>query len=69
MEDEEIRAALGVMEKDATMHTNSSYAANTTLWPNNSMTFTEKHITYLKAHPAVNPQHYLSNLRLKIKKR
>jgi len=69
MEEDEIKAALSVMEKDAGMHTKSSYAANATLWPKNSMTFTEKHLAYIKAHPTLNPKHYLSNLRLKITKR
>ncbi len=67
MEELEIRQALHVMELDETLSTESSYSANTTLWPDNRISFTEKHIAYLKARPALNPRHYLSNLRLMIK--
>ena len=69
MEPEEIHSALLAMEKDTSLTTVGSYAANPILWPDHKITFVEKHINYLKAHSDVNPQHYLSNLRLMIKKR
>lgn len=69
MEELEIRQALRVMELDKSFNTKSSYAANTVLWPDHRISFTEKHMAYLKAHPALNPQHYLANLKLMIKKR
>ena len=69
MEDQDIRDALKSMEIDGSLHTSSSYSANSVLWPDNQISFTEKHVAYLKAHPALKPEHYLSNLRLKIRKR
>jgi len=44
--------------------TGASYAANSDLYPENSMSFVQKHVAYLRAHPATDPQQYLSNLRL-----
>lgn len=62
----------GVSAKDTLkeMHVNdkyntlSSYSANTTDYPDNLIPFVDKHIYYLCTHPAVNPDHYLANLRL-----
>jgi hypothetical protein len=34
----------------------------------NNTPFVEMHMTYLSDHPKLNPQHYLSNLRLKTRK-
>lgn len=69
MEEADIRDALRSMEKDKQCNTSSSYSANATLYPKNVMTFTEKHMAYLKARPALKPEHYLANLKLLIKKR
>lgn len=69
MQEEEIVAALESMEADTTMLTTSAYRANTEKWPTNSISFVETHITYLKAHPAVNPSYYLSNLKLMLRTR
>ena len=68
MEELEIRQALRTMELDQALNTESSYSANTALWPDHRITFTEKHMAYLRAHPTLNPRHYLSNLKLMIKK-
>jgi hypothetical protein len=58
------RQTLIEMVADSSYKTDSSYSANATLYPSKSMTFVEKHMDYLKAHPATDPDHYLSNLRL-----
>lgn len=59
-----IKQALSQMEKDLTYTTQSSYNANELLYPGNDMSFVEKHMHYLSVHQNVNPQQYLSNLRL-----
>lgn len=69
MEEDQIRAALSAMERDRSFNTKSSYSANENLYPDNVMSFTQKHLAYLKAHPSLRPEHYLANLRLLIKKR
>ena len=47
--------------------TKSSYAANTLLYPNNVMSFVDKHMSYLRDHSTVDPRQYVSNLKLMTK--
>ncbi len=63
-EGHKIKEQLHRMSEDESYTTGSSYIANTALYPDNSISFVDKHVRYLKAHPSVNPQHYVSNLRL-----
>jgi hypothetical protein len=60
----ESRRALQHMVADATYNTDPTYSSNTKLHPNNLISFVDKHMDYLCSHPAIDPQHYLSNLRL-----
>lgn len=59
-----IQQRLKDMMNDATYNTTSTYSANTQVYPDNLIPFVNKHMDYLKAHPAMDPQQYLSNLRL-----
>ncbi len=68
MAEDEILTALKAMEADPTLTTESAFRANKELWPDNRIPFIESHLAYLKVHPAVNPRHYLSNLRLILRK-
>lgn len=65
----EIEEALISMERDKSFNTGSSYSADSNLYPDNQMSFTRKHMAYLKSHPQLDPDHYLANLRLRIKTR
>lgn len=67
MEEAGVHDALRVMEKDDTLKTEASYSGNVNLYPDHQIPFVDKHITYLLAHPKVNPKHYLSNLRLMLR--
>jgi hypothetical protein len=58
------RQELSAMVADTGFHTVSYYSANTDRHPDNRMTFVEKHMEYLRAHPSTDPDHYLANLRL-----
>ena len=69
MPEDEIAQALKDMVSDPKMITKSSFRANAILWPNNKISFVEAHLMYLKSHPTLNPEHYLSNLRLMIRKK
>lgn len=69
LQEAEITAALKGMQEDGGYKTGPSYNANAVLYPDNQMTFVEKHIAYLKSHPQLDPEHYLANLRLRIKVR
>ena len=60
----EIENTLRHMESDSAYMTESSYSANSDLYPDNLISFVEKHMNYLRTHPATDPQHYVSNLRL-----
>lgn len=63
-EGQDAKYQLQRMVTDGTYMTDPSYSANTDLYPNNLIPFVDKHMEYLRSHPATNPQHYLSNLRL-----
>ncbi len=65
----EIEKALKMMATDTRYNTESSYSPNVALYPDNSMSFVEKHKAYLNAHPSLNADTYLANLRLMTKSR
>ena len=67
MAPEEVIEALQKMEADPSYVTESAYRANADLWPGNRISFVDAHLLYLKSHPAMKPEHYLSNLRLMIR--
>ncbi len=69
MEETDITTALQAMETDKSLVTKSAYRANGEQWPGNRISFVQSHLVYLKSHPAVNPQHYLSNLKLMLRKK
>jgi hypothetical protein len=52
------------MVADKNFITESYYSANASLYPDNLMTFVEKHMEYLRAHPSTDPDYYIANLRL-----
>jgi hypothetical protein len=60
----EVIEALHSMELDSTYKTDSGYSSNEDLYPDNNIPFIEKHVHYLREHRNVNPEQYLSNLRL-----
>lgn len=60
----EVKKSLQHMAEDLAFNTKSTYSANSTLHPDNRITFVEKHMAYLNTHPAINPREYISNLRL-----
>lgn len=68
MTEEEIVEALQTMQSDASFVTKSAYRANAELWPGNRISFVDSHMAYLKTHPALSPEHYLSNLRLMLRR-
>lgn len=60
---------LRAMLTDATLNTSPSYSANTGLYPDHQIPFVNKHMAYLRDHPKLDVEHYLSNLRLMLRKR
>lgn len=65
---EEIISSLGSLQASALYLTQSVRRYNTDKWPNNQMSFVEFHMSYLKAHPLLDPRQYVSNLKLILKK-
>lgn len=68
MEDNEILAVLHAMENDPGLVTESAFRANSEMWPDHRISFIDTHLAYLKAHPTLRPDYYLSNLKLRIRK-
>jgi hypothetical protein len=65
----EVIQSLTSLQDDPNMKTEDKYSPDAVDWPDNRLPFVEIHLAYLKAHKNVNPEHYISNLRLMIKKR
>ena len=66
----EVRQTLQDMETNPVLNTRTTtYSANVKLYPDGQMPFVEKHIAYLMNHPKLDPQQYLANLRLMLKRR
>ena len=62
------QAILEKMETDKGFHTESSFTVDVDQFPDNQMPFVTTHMTYLAKHADVNPQHYISNLRIRMRK-
>lgn len=56
------------MATDVRFETQAGYSTNTGRYPNNLIPFVDKHMLYLQNHPAINPEHYIANLKLMTKK-
>ncbi|MGF7229523.1 MAG: hypothetical protein ACQR33_06125 [Candidatus Saccharibacteria bacterium] len=60
----EVERKLYLMTQDVAFNTGSSYSPDGELYPDNLIPFVDKHMNYLCKHPAIDPAHYLANLRL-----
>lgn len=65
---EEVMERLENLLADPEMVTIDAYSPDTANYPSNRISFIEQHVRYLKTHKNVDPEHYLSNLELMIKK-
>ncbi|QQS64487.1 hypothetical protein IPO96_02780 [Candidatus Saccharibacteria bacterium] len=65
----EAKKLLEAMAENVSYNTESSFSANTNLYPDHEMSFVAKHMAYLQLHPGTDPKQYISNLRLMTKKR
>ena len=65
----ETKNALSALEDNPSYVTEVSYTSDREKYPKGIIPFVDKHLLYLHQHPTVNPLHYLSNLRLQLKKR
>ena len=68
--DSNVREKLMAIEGNVDYLTSeSSYTSNQAQYPDGRIPFVDKHMDYLLMHPNVNPEQYLSNLRLMHSKR
>ena len=63
-EGHDFKLKLEELQSDQGYNTEPSYNANSELYPDNLISFVDKHVNYLSAHPSVNPTHYISNLKI-----
>lgn len=63
----EIRRALHQLELDDHYNTQAGQTPNLDNYPDGLIPFTDVHLLYLNRNPQVNPEHYLSNLRLRLR--
>jgi hypothetical protein len=59
-----IRSQLQRMALDNTYNTAATYSSNSLQYPDNLMSFVDKHMNYLNVHPKVEASQYLANLQL-----
>lgn len=52
------------MTADRAYNTPTTYTSNEKLYPNNQMSFVDRHMNYINTHPKIDADKYLSNLRL-----
>jgi hypothetical protein len=69
MQEEEILRILNTMVQDTSFSTTPGYSSDTEKYPDNVIPFIAEKMEYLRKHPHVDPAHFLSNLRLMLKKR
>lgn len=60
----DIRQKLVEMADDKTFNTVSTYSPNSVLYPDNKVSFVDKHMDYLNSHPQTDLYMYLANIRL-----
>ena len=59
-----IREILEHMAGDVGYNTESSYNANSVQYPDNIVSFVDKHMNYLDVHPKMDATTYIANLRM-----
>jgi hypothetical protein len=62
--EDEIVTALKIMESSSNYLTKPNYRGTSERWTDNYVSFVEYHMNYLRIHPSLNPEQYISNLRL-----
>lgn len=67
--EEEVVAKLQALMDDPSKITEDSYTPNSALYPDNRISFMDRHLAYLRTHRYVAPDQYLSNLSLMISRR
>lgn len=65
-----VREKLIALERNPSLNTRpSTYSANSAAYPSGQIPFVDKHFAYLMAHPKLDHDQYIANLRLMLKNR
>lgn len=64
LEGEEIKSILVLIDDSEDYNSPPSYSPNTEMYEDNLIPFVEKHMAYIRSHPSVNAQQYVSNLKI-----
>lgn len=68
--DANVREKLLAMQQDPQFTTQaSSFSPDSDLYPDGQIPFVDKHIAYLMKYPKLDPDQYLANLKLMLRKR
>ncbi len=65
VEGAETKAKLEALVKNSAYNTRDSFSANSDNYPDGIMPFVDEHMEYLRTHPNIDINHYISNLRLR----
>jgi len=68
VDEAELLAALHSLEANPLYLTEPTYRGNVEKWPDHQISFVDFHLDYIRSQPALDPRHYLANLRLKLRK-
>lgn len=68
MSDQDVLETLESMQDDPSLVTEPSFTINKEDWPDGQKPFVDTHLGYLKSHSNIKPEHYLSNLKIMLKR-
>lgn len=66
--EDEVLVLLLEMENDDRYNTAPRYVVDTEKYPDNMITFSQRHLEHLRKFPDINPHQYISNLKLMTKR-
>jgi hypothetical protein len=60
----EIKKILTLIDNSEDYNSSPSYSPNTEVYGDNLIPFVDKHMAYIRSHPALNAMQYISNLKI-----
>lgn len=64
---DDVAEQLQMLEDDPSMNTLGAYSPSALEYPDQIRPFTDVHLEYLRKNKNVNPEHYISNLKIMLK--
>lgn len=66
--EDKLVGVLKAMQNSSVYLTKPAFRGSSPRWTDNYVSFIDYHLNYLKLHPSLDPEQYISNLRLKLRK-